>query len=198
MNGRNVSVEKVLSSIEKAAEQGLKIKINMVVQKGINDGEILEMAKFCYDHDYTLRFIEYMDMGNTNSWELSQVFPNREILKILKQHYEIIPVSDMEMGEVSKRYKYKGTHKEIGFISSVTEPFCSGCNRLRISADGKLYTCLFASQGKDLRHLLQKGSDEELKQMISTIWQMRKDQYSNERGSMVNNKSKIEMSYIGG
>jgi len=99
MNGRNVSVEKVLSSIEKAAEQGLKIKINMVVQKGINDGEILEMAKFCYDHDYTLRFIEYMDVGNTNSWELSQVFPNREILKILKQHYEIIPVSDMEWGK---------------------------------------------------------------------------------------------------
>lgn len=197
MNGRNVPVEKVLHSIEKAQKAGLQIKINMVVQKGVNDKDILPMAKYCYEKDLTLRFIEYMDVGNTNKWELSQVYPSSEILERLKQHFDIVPIASSR-GEVAKRYIYKGTKKEIGFISSVTEPFCADCNRLRVSADGKLYTCLFANTGRSIRELLQNGTDDEVKQALINIWQYRHNRYSEERSNLKNTTNKIEMSYIGG
>lgn len=198
MNGRNFPVEKVLHSINEAATKGLQIKINMVVQKGVNDQDILKMAKYCYDNDYTLRFIEYMDVGNTNKWEMSQVFPNDQILEILKKHFDLIPVADVEAGDVAKRFIYKGTKKEVGFISSVTSPFCGECNRVRVSAEGKLYTCLFATSGFDLRNIIQNGSDDDVKKAIISIWKKRQDRYSEERKKGRNIGNKIEMSYIGG
>ena len=198
MNGRRFPVDKVLQSIEKAAALGLQIKINMVVQKGVNDGDIVEMAKYCYDKDYTLRFIEYMDVGNSNRWDLSQVVPSRQIVVLLQQHHDLIPTTAVEIGEVAKRYIYKGTNKEVGFISSVTEAFCADCNRARISADGKLYTCLFATTGTDIRQILRNGSDEEVKEALLNIWLNRHDRYSEERSRGKSTGNKIEMSYIGG
>lgn len=200
MNGRRFPVDKVLRSIEKAAAIGLQIKINMVVQKGVNDGDIIEMAKYCFDRDYTLRFIEYMDVGNTNRWNLAQVVASRQILALLQQQNDLMPVIAVEKGEVAKRYIYKGTNKEIGFISSVTEAFCSDCNRARISADGKLYTCLFATTGTDIKQILQNGSDEQVKEALMNIWLYRHDRYSEERSAQNDKRpsNKIEMSYIGG
>ncbi|MER2106745.1 MAG: GTP 3',8-cyclase MoaA [Solibacillus sp.] len=198
MNGRYFPLEKVLASIEKAANLGLKIKVNMVVQKGINDADILPMAAYCFDKGYTLRFIEYMDVGNTNRWDLAQVMPSKEILQLLKQSWTLEPVTQMITGDVAKRYRYAGTEQEVGFISSVTEAFCADCNRARISADGKLYTCLFATTGTDIKGILRNGSDEEVRGLLSGIWQNRHDRYSEERGANVRARSKIEMSYIGG
>ena len=200
MNGRNVSVAKVLQSIEKAALAGLHIKINMVVQKGVNDQDILPMAKYCFDKGYTLRFIEYMDVGNSNGWDLSQVYPSRTILETIHQEMPLQPVDPDYPGEVAKRYRYVGTDKEIGFISSVTEAFCSDCNRARISADGKLYTCLFAAKGTDLREIIRHPSDVEVASMLQKIWHGRHDRYSEERKELPGGqvKNKIEMSYIGG
>ena len=199
MNGRHIAVEKVLQSIEKATTAGLQIKINMVVPKGVNDQDVIEMAKFCFGKDYTLRFIEYMDVGNTNRWDMAQVVPSRDILNMLHQQHELIPTTPVEKGIVAKNYIYKGTTKEVGFISSVTEAFCSECNRARISADGKLYTCLFATEGADLKTLLQSFTDDEVRREIVHIWNGRNDRYSEER-TIGNNRSesKIEMSYIGG
>ncbi|MER1985010.1 MAG: GTP 3',8-cyclase MoaA [Solibacillus sp.] len=198
MNGRYFPLEKVLASIEKAANLGLKIKVNMVVQKGINDADILPMAAYCLDKGYTLRFIEYMDVGNTNRWDLAQVMPSKEILQLLEQSWTLEPVTQMITGDVAKRYRYAGTKQEVGFISSVTEAFCADCNRARISADGKLYTCLFATTGTDIKAVLRNGSDEEVRGLLSGIWQNRHDRYSEERGANVRARSKIEMSYIGG
>lgn len=200
MNGRSFPVDKVLRSIEKAAAIGLHIKINMVVQKGVNDQDIIEMAKYCFDKDYTLRFIEYMDVGNTNRWDLTQVVASRQILALLQQQHDLIPAIAVEKGEVAKRYIYKGTNKEVGFISSVTEAFCSDCNRARISADGKLYTCLFANTGTDIKQILQSGCDDQVREALMNIWLGRHDRYSEERSTRNDERSsnKIEMSYIGG
>ena len=200
MNGRRIPVEKVLRSIEKAAAIGLHIKINMVVQRGVNDKDIIEMAKYCFDKGYTLRFIEYMDVGNTNHWNLQQVVPSKQILALLQQHHTLTPITPVEQGEVAKNYLYEGTKTEVGFISSVTEAFCSDCSRARISADGKLYTCLFATEGTDLKPLLQGCSDEEMKLGLERFWHNRTDRYSEERSTLseIRTKNKIEMSYIGG
>jgi GTP 3',8-cyclase len=200
MNGRHIAVDKVLQNIAKAAEIGLHIKINMVVQRGVNDGDVIEMAKYCYENGYTLRFIEYMDVGNTNRWDMSQVMASKDILAAIEQHHPLMPADSVEKGEVAKNYVYKGTTKKIGFISSVTEAFCSDCSRARISADGKLYTCLFANTGTDIKTLLNKFGDEEVKQEIKHIWQNRSDRYSEVRSEIGKYGSipKIEMSYIGG
>mgnify|MGYP003553380605 FL=1 len=200
MNGRHFPVEKVLRSIEKAAATGLHIKINMVVQKDNNDQDIIPMAKYCFEKGYTLRFIEYMDVGNTNRWNMAQVVPSQHILELLHKEMPVQPVVSNDRGEVAKRYKYVGTNKEIGFISSVTEAFCSDCNRARISADGKLYTCLFATSGTDVKALLQNRCDEEVKIQLENIWLQRQDRYSEERSTLNETRpsNKIEMSYIGG
>ena len=204
MNGRNFPVNRVLKSIEQAAAVGLHIKINMVVQKGVNDQDILPLAQYCFEKGYTLRFIEFMDVGNTNGWNLEQVVASRDILETLQKGmgHVLQPVDPNYIGEVAKRYQYKGTKKEIGFISSISESFCSTCNRARISADGKLFTCLFATEGKDLVSLIRdpKMTDEQLYDLLNDLWAKRKDRYSDERqvvGSKRDNK-KIEMSYIGG
>lgn len=202
LNGRNFPVERVLQSIEKAASVGLQIKINMVVQKGVNEENVVPMAKFCFEKGYTLRFIEYMDVGNTNGWNMEQVYPSRDILKTLQKTMSLEPIDANYIGEVAKRYRYVGTNKEIGFISSITEAFCSTCNRGRISADGKLYTCLFATQGTDIQTVIrnEQYSDEDVKNYLSEIWNKRKDRYSEKRNELSNqhSKNKIEMSYIGG
>ena len=202
MNGRGLRVDRVLRSIEEAALAGLQIKINMVVQQGVNEHEVVRMANYCFHKGYTLRFIEYMDVGNSNGWQMNQVYPSKKIHDDIHVKMPLEAIEPAYTGEVAKRYRYKGTNKEIGFISSVTEAFCSTCNRARISADGKLFTCLFASEGHDLRPLLraEASCDNQLKSFIEETWNRRGDRYSEQRKDLMGKSSKerIEMSYIGG
>ncbi|KGR78603.1 GTP 3',8-cyclase MoaA [Ureibacillus sinduriensis] len=202
MNGRNFPVARVLKSIERASTIGLQVKINMVVQKGVNDGDIIPLAKYCFEKGYTLRFIEFMDVGNTNGWDMAKVVPSKDILNMLQQTNILEPVDPDYIGEVAKRYRYQNSDIEIGFISSITESFCSSCNRARISADGKLFTCLFATEGTDLLHLVRsdKVSENQLAHFITDLWNRRNDHYSEQRSELSNRPSenKIEMSYIGG
>lgn len=200
MNGRGVRSKVVLKGIDAALASGLKVKVNMVVQKGVNDGEILPMAQFCREKGLSLRFIEFMDVGNSNGWKLDQVVTKKEIFEMLNRHFQLEPVEPAYFGEVAKRYRYRNETTEIGFITSVSESFCSSCTRARISAEGKLYTCLFASEGFDLRTLLRNGAeDEEIEQKVVDIWNRRSDRYSDERFENTHRpRKKIEMSYIGG
>ncbi|MCU5531279.1 GTP 3',8-cyclase MoaA [Bacillus cereus] len=201
LNGNRSKVQRVLEGIQAAAEVGMKIKINMVVQKGKNEQDILQMAQYFKENKHILRFIEYMDVGNYNGWELKEVVSKQEIVDMIHQ---IMPLERIEAnyaGEVATRYRYIGSDEEIGVISSVTDSFCSSCTRARISAEGKLYTCLFASKGNDLRELLRSDyTDEEIKDVVRDIWNNREDRYSDERLSNSNKKAmpKIEMSHIGG
>ncbi|GLV63829.1 cyclic pyranopterin monophosphate synthase [Bacillus mycoides] len=201
LNGNRSKVKTVLAGIQAAAEAGMKIKMNMVVQKGKNEQDIVQMAEYFKENKHILRFIEYMDVGNYNGWELGEVVSKQEILKMIN---EVMPLERIEAnypGEVATRYRYIGSNEEIGIISSVTDSFCSSCTRARISAEGKLYTCLFASKGNDLKELLRFGyTDEEITNIIRDIWNNRSDRYSDERLSNTNNRTmpKIEMSHIGG
>ncbi|MFC4320419.1 GTP 3',8-cyclase MoaA [Litchfieldia salsa] len=202
MNGRGVKVEEVLSGISAAEEAGLGIKINMVVQKGVNETEIIPMAKFFRKKGHPLRFIEFMDVGNSNQWNLKDVYPKKQIIEDIHSVMPIEPIDPNYTGEVATRYRYIGSSDEIGVISSVTDAFCSTCNRARLSAEGKLFTCLFASNGHDLREPLRSGfSDKQLINLLSTIWGSRNDQYSIDRNSYLKEnkkREKIEMSQIGG
>lgn len=203
MNGRGVGAQPILDGIQAAERAGLKVKINMVVQRGVNDQDILSMAKYFRETDHILRFIEYMDVGNTNGWRMEKVVSKKEIVDRIHAVMPLEPVEENYKGEVASRYRYKGTDKEIGIISSVTDAFCSTCTRARLSAEGHLYTCLFATKGHDLRMYLRNGaSDQEIADTIREIWGLREDRYSEERHEIMkkNSKrnSKIEMSYIGG
>lgn len=202
MNGHRGKVKTVLEGIEKAAESGLQVKINMVVQKGINEQDIVSMAEFFKDKKHILRFIEYMDVGNSNGWKMDDVVSKKEIIEKIDQSFPLKPVEPNYQGEVAKRFQYQNDQGEIGVISSVTESFCSSCSRARISAEGKLYTCLFATDGTDLRELLRKGEDDSsIIKCISDVWENRTDRYSDERNEQTiekKRKSKIEMSHIGG
>ncbi|PQZ59449.1 MULTISPECIES: GTP 3',8-cyclase MoaA [Bacillus] len=201
LNGNRSKVKTVLVGIQAAAEAGMKIKMNMVVQKGKNEQDIVQMAEYFKENKHILRFIEYMDVGNYNGWELGEVVSKQEIVEMI---HKVMPLEKMEAnypGEVATRYRYIGSDEEIGIISSVTDSFCSSCTRARISAEGKLYTCLFASKGNDLKELLRSGyTDEEITDIIRDIWNNRSDRYSDERLSDTNKKTipKIEMSHIGG
>ncbi|PGU10951.1 GTP 3',8-cyclase MoaA [Bacillus cereus] len=201
LNGNRSKVQRVLEGIQAAAEVGMKIKINMVVQKGKNEQDILQMAQYFKENKHILRFIEYMDVGNYNGWELGEVISKQEIVNTI---HKVMPLERIEAnysGEVATRYRYIGSDEEIGIISSVTDSFCSSCTRARISAEGKLYTCLFASKGNDLRELLRsEHTDEEIIDVVRDIWNNREDRYSDERLSHTNKKTipKIEMSHIGG
>ncbi|MFD0771160.1 GTP 3',8-cyclase MoaA [Bacillus sp. CGMCC 1.60114] len=201
LNGNRSKVKTVLGGIQAAAEVGMKIKMNMVVQKGKNEQDIVQMAQYFKENKHILRFIEYMDVGNFNGWKLDEVVSKQEILEMINK---VMPLERMEAnypGEVATRYRYIGSDEEIGIISSVTDSFCSSCTRARISAEGKLYTCLFASKGNDLRELLRSGyTDDEITDVIRDIWNNRSDRYSDERLSNTNKKTlpKIEMSHIGG
>ncbi|MCJ8006567.1 GTP 3',8-cyclase MoaA [Lederbergia wuyishanensis] len=200
MNGRGVKSEIVLKGIETALKTGFSIKVNMVVQKGVNDSQIIPMAKHFKEMGVTLRFIEFMDVGNTNGWNWDQVVTKKEIYDSLSKHFKLEPVDSNYYGEVAKRYKYENSETEIGFITSVSESFCSTCTRARISANGNFYTCLFSSKGHDLKTIVRSNhDDEQILKIISDIWEKRDDRYSDERviGSLSSTK-KIEMSYIGG
>ena len=194
MSDVKLPVEKVLQGIETATNVGLTpIKINMVVKAGINEHSILPMAHYFKGTGNVVRFIEYMDVGQTNGW------PASKIIGLIDSELPLEPVSPSYRGEVARRWKYKDGTGEIGIITSVNQPFCSDCTRIRLSADGQLYTCLFATKGHNLLELLRDGAgDTEVSETISSIWKNRTDRYSEIRSSETVNLPKIEMSYIGG
>jgi GTP 3',8-cyclase len=187
-------------NIEHARKIGFEIKVNMVVQKGVNESEILPMAAYFKERGIMLRYIEFMDVGNDNGWSFEQVVTKKEIYDMLKKVYEVEPTDPHYYGEVAKRYRYKDNDAEVGFITSVSESFCSSCTRARLSSDGKFFTCLFATEGFDLRELIRSGlSDDELLEKITNVWERRVDRYSDERTEQTaKNRKKIGMSYIGG
>ncbi len=202
MNGLGFKVERVLRGIDTAVGLGLRVKINAVVQRGVNDGEIEELAAYFRERGLTLRFIEFMDVGNTNHWQHQQVVPAGEIVRRLEARWPLEPVGPAYRGEVAARYRYQDGRGEIGLISSVTEPFCQDCHRARLSADGRLFTCLFAALGWDVLAAVRAGaSDDELDRYVSRIWSGRVDRYSDERAELLASgeiRPKAEMSYLGG
>ena len=199
MNDVDFPVERVLSGIEAAAAAGLPVKVNVVVKRGLNDGSVKEMARFFRGTGHTLRFIEYMDVGHTNGWRLDDVVPAAEIVAMIDADFPLEPVDPAYRGEVANRYRYRDGAGEIGVIASVTQPFCGDCTRARLSADGKLYTCLFAIRGHDLRGPIRSGaSDGELADTIAGIWTRRVDRYSEIRTEETAALPKVEMSFIGG
>ncbi len=200
INDVGIRVEQVLEGITTAAAAGLKpVKINMVVKRGLNEENILPMARFFRGSGHILRFIEYMDVGATNGWRLDDVVPAREILARIHAEMPLEPVEPNYQGEVSQRWRYRDGGGEIGIIASVTQPFCGDCTRARLSAEGKLYTCLFATEGYDLRALLRGGAaDTEISTAITRAWRARTDRYSEIRSAETLGLKKIEMSYIGG
>ena len=200
MNDSDFPVAKVLAGIEAAKAAGLApIKINMVTKRGVNDSSIVPMARYFKGTGMTLRFIEFMDVGSTNGWRLDDVVPAREIVAMIDREMPLEPVQAGYRGEVAARYRYKDGGGEIGVISSVTQPFCADCTRARLSADGSLYTCLFATEGHDLRALVRSGAtDDEIAHAIAVVWTERADRYSDLRSEQTAGLHKIEMSFIGG
>ncbi len=200
MNDVGCHVERVLEGIEAATAVGLTpVKVNMVVKRSVNKASVLPLARYFRGTGHILRFIEYMDVGATNGWQLEEVVPAAEIIAMIDAEMPLEPVEPNYRGEVAKRWRYKDGSGEIGLVASVTQAFCGDCTRARISAEGKLYTCLFASQGHDLRKLLRGGaSDAEISQLITTIWRYRSDRYSEIRSAQTVQLPKVEMSYIGG
>lgn len=200
INGRGVGIHPVLKGIEAAQKANLGIKVNMVVKKGMNDGQIIPMARYFKGTGIILRFIEFMDVGNSNAWELKNVISKKQIIETIHKEMPLERVESNYYGEVASRYQYKDGSGEIGVISSVTDSFCSTCTRVRLSADGKLYTCLFASDGFNIKEKLRRGITEEaLQEQLMNLWGQRKDRYSDERDLWKNvDRKKIEMSYIGG
>ncbi len=211
MNDVDFPVADVLAGIEAAHAAGLShIKVNMVVKRGTNDHEILPMARHFRGTGTTLRFIEYMDVGATNGWRMDEVLPSAELIERLRAELPLVPLDPSNPGETAERWGYadaQGQHDpalgEVGVISSVTQAFCHDCNRARLSTEGKLYLCLFASQGYDLRSLLRSGaSDADIASAIAPIWQQRNDRYSELRSSLQADTGqgarRVEMSYIGG
>jgi len=200
MNDVDFSVAKVLEGMEAAASVGLgPIKVNMVVKRGLNDSSILPMARFFREKGYILRFIEYMDVGHTNGWRMDEVVPAAEIIKRINAEMPLEPVDPNYPGEVAERWRYKDGGGEIGVIASVTQAFCSTCTRARLSAEGKLYTCLFAIKGFDFRDLLRSGAtDEEISEASARVWMQRQDRYSEIRSQNTVSLPKVEMSHIGG
>jgi len=206
MNGRDYTKEHVLSGIEAAEAAGLRpIKINCVVQRGVNDHTIVNLARHFKGTGHIVRYIEFMDVGNLNGWELSQVVSAREILERINAELPVRPAKPGYRGEVANRYLYQDGSGEIGIIASVSNPFCGDCTRARLSTDGKLVTCLFANRGEDLREPMRSGaSDEALCQLITRTWNQRRDRYSEERSANTDlsgsghSGRKIEMYQIGG
>ena len=201
MNGLGLSVAPVLEGIEEAARVRLHpIKINAVVQRGVNDHTILDLARRFKGTGHVVRFIEYMDVGNLNGWKPEEVVTASEIVSIINAEFSIEPVDPNYRGEVARRYRYLDGEGEIGIISSVSQPFCADCTRARLSTEGKVYTCLFAGVGRDLRGPLREGAtDAELTSIIAGIWGRRRDRYSEERFELAgSSRRKIEMYQIGG
>ena len=193
-------VDEVLAAIDHAAAAGLgPVKVNMVVKRGANEDQILPMAEHFRGTGHILRFIEYMDVGNANGWKLDEVVPAEEVLRAIGGQWPIEPAEPNYLGEVARRWRYRDGQGEIGVIASVTRPFCGGCHRARLSADGVLYTCLFASSGHDLKSLVRSGADDAaLQRELIHLWKEREDRYSELRTEETSRLKKVEMSYIGG
>jgi cyclic pyranopterin phosphate synthase len=199
MNDVDFPVERVLAGIDAAAAAGLPVKVNMVVKRGLNEGSVLPMARLFRERGHILRFIEYMDVGHSNGWRLDDVVPAAEIVAAIDAELPIEPAEPNYRGEVARRWRYRDGSGEIGVIASVTQPFCGDCTRARLSAEGRLYTCLFGVRGHDLRGLVRGGAtDEELRREISRVWGRRTDRYSEIRSANTADSPRVEMSYIGG
>ncbi|HEY8068362.1 MAG TPA: GTP 3',8-cyclase MoaA [Burkholderiales bacterium] len=204
MNDADFPVEKVLDGIGAAAEAGFsQVKINMVVKRGVNDHQIVEAARHWRDSGHILRFIEFMDVGSTNGWRMDDVIPSAEIVRRISAAFPLAPVEANYAGEVAERWRYLDGGGEIGVISSVTQAFCRDCNRMRLSTEGSLYTCLFAQQGHDLKSLLRAGAtDDDIRDRVAAVWRLRDDRYSELRTAQTEEtrakQPKVEMSYIGG
>ena len=200
MNDVDFPVAKVLTWIDACLEAGMSpVKLNMVVKRGVNEDSILPMARYFNRPGTVLRFIEFMDVGSSNGWRLDDVISASEIIKRLHNEMPLEPLDSNYHGEVARRWRYQDSGHEIGVIASVTQPFCGSCTRARLSADGSLYTCLFAVQGHDLKTLLRdQASDQELAAAITAIWQARSDRYSELRSTATPDLPKVEMSFIGG
>jgi cyclic pyranopterin phosphate synthase len=199
MNDADFPVARVLEGIDAAAAAGLPVKVNAVVKRGVNDGDVVAMARHFHGSGHTLRFIEYMDVGHTNGWRLDDVVPAAEIVRTIDEELGLEPVEAAYRGEVAKRWRYRDGGGEIGVIASVTQPFCGDCTRARLSAEGRLFTCLFAVRGHDVRATLRAGAtDEELAAELGAVWSRRTDRYSELRTAATSDLRKVEMSYIGG
>ncbi len=200
MNDADYPVSSVLKGIDAAAEAGLgPIKVNMVVKGGVNDGGVVDMARHFRGSGHIVRFIEFMDVGSSNGWKMDEVVPSRDIVDRIDKVFPLEQVDPNYVGEVAERWRYRDGSGEIGVISSVTQAFCSTCTRIRLSTEGKLYTCLFAQGGHDLRALLRAGaSDQDIDRAIGAVWTRRDDRYSEIRTANTAGQRKIEMSYIGG
>jgi len=200
MNDVNFPVAKVLEGLEAADAAGLgPIKVNAVVKRGMNDHTIVDLARFIRDRGYILRYIEYMDVGASNGWRLDDVVPGAEVVEMISREMPLEPAEPNYRGEVAKRWRYVDGSGEVGVITSVTQPFCGDCSRARISAEGQLYTCLFAFQGTDFREALRSGAtDEELGALLRSVWEVRDDRYSELRSENTQGLRRVEMSYIGG
>ena len=200
MNDADFPVADVLAGIEAAQAAGLAaIKVNMVVQRGVNDDQILPMARYFRGTGIELRFIEFMDVGNTNAWKMDQVLASSQVRQRIHETFSLTPMASQRAGETAERWSYEDGQGTVGFISSVTQAFCDDCNRLRLSTDGQVFTCLFASRGHDLRHLLRADhSDDDIAAGLRHLWSQREDQYSQLRAQGMAPQHRIEMSYIGG
>jgi cyclic pyranopterin phosphate synthase len=199
LNDVDFGVDRVLAGIDAAAAAGLPVKVNCVLKRGTNDGEIVALARHFHGTGHTLRFIEYMDVGHTNGWRMDEVVPAAEIVAAIDAELPLEQVEPGYRGEVARRWRFKDGGGEIGVVASVTQPFCGDCTRARLSAEGRLFTCLFGVRGHDLRALIRNGaSDEELAAALRGIWGGRGDRYSELRSTATADLPKVEMSYIGG
>jgi cyclic pyranopterin phosphate synthase len=201
--GRDVKVSLIIDGIEEALRVGLSpVKVNVCVIRGVNHDEIIDIARFFKGMGVVVRFIEFMDVGNINGWSLARVYSTREMLELLQKHFELEPVGRSYRGEVAERYRYMDDGLELGFISSVTQPFCGDCNRLRLTADGRLLTCLFAQEGHDVKSLIRGGAeDEEIREFVRSIWTRRSDRYSEHRLEFLRSgivPKRFEMFKVGG
>lgn len=203
VNGYSGNIDEVLSGIEAARSAGFdQIKLNVVIQKGINDHSIIDLVKYAKDNDHILRFIEYMDVGTCNHWNNEFVVTSKEIFDQINAHFPLKAINPNYYGEVADRYQYLSGEGEVGFVSSVSKPFCQSCTRARLSADGKVYTCLFANHGHDLMPYLTDSTDSTLMESIQRIWKTRTDRYSEQRSEFIKSKTvdknRVEMFHIGG
>jgi GTP 3',8-cyclase len=200
MNDRDVSLARVVEGIDAAIEAGLApVKLNAVIRRGVNDAGVLDLARFARERGCVLRFIEFMDVGTINGWRLEEVVPAAELVARIDAEMPLEPGAPSYRGEVAGRHRYRDGGGEVGMISSITQPFCADCTRARLSADGRLYTCLFATEGHDLRGALRAGaSDAQLGDLVAGVWARRRDRYSEARSEHTAGLRRIEMSYIGG
>lgn len=203
INNRNIKASTILEQIDYAVSIGFEVKVNVVIQKGVNDNQIIPMIDYFKNKNSEVRFIEFMDVGNDNGWNFNKVVTKEEMLNMIEQHFEISPVAPKYYGEVAKYFRHKDSDAQFGLITSVSESFCSTCTRARLSSDGKFYGCLFASsEGFDVKALIRNGAtDDDLKAQFKRLWSIRNDQYSDMRTMQTienNRKKKINMNYIGG